>query len=128
MIIIVHQAGQHAFYSTMHEGAKSPRASETKSMLPSLVYYNWLIVTNAQKKRRSFAIRNSPNFRTFRRERRLRLPRTARARGIALSSKKRKYSALLLRTAFDVSRSDDDFEELAKGFQPKAPRYQTAGP
>ena len=55
------------FYITRHEGAKRPRASEIKSMLSSLVYYNWLIVTNAQKKRRSFAVRNSPKFRTFRR-------------------------------------------------------------
>ena len=60
------KAGQHAFYITRHEGAKRPRASEIKSMLPSLVYCNWLIVMNTQKKHRSFAVQNSPNFRTFR--------------------------------------------------------------
>ena len=34
-------------------------------------------------------------------------------------SKKRKYSATTSDDRFDFSRSDDDFEELAKGFQPK---------
>ena len=38
-----------------------------KSMSPNLVYYNWLIVTHAQKKRCSFAVRNSPIFPTFHR-------------------------------------------------------------
>ena len=31
----------------MHFISRCTRASEIKSMLPSLVYYNWLIVTNA---------------------------------------------------------------------------------
>ena len=33
--------------------------------------------------------------------------------------KKRKYSATTSDNCFDFSRSDDDFKELAKGFQPK---------
>ena len=38
--------------------SRRTRASEIKSMLPSLECYNWLIVMNAQKKHRSFAIQN----------------------------------------------------------------------
>ena len=34
-------------------------------------------------------------------------------------SKKRQYSATTSDDHFDFSRSDDDFGELAKGFQPK---------
>ena len=62
---------------------------------PIIVHYklgNMLFISRCTR------ARNSPSFRTFRRWRRLRLPRTARARGIAFLSKKRKYSALLLRT------------------------------
>ena len=43
----------------------------------------------------------------------------AQVRGNALLSKKRKYSATTSDNHFDFARSDDDFEELAKGFQPK---------
>ena len=42
-----------------------------------------------------------------------------RATGIRSLSKKRKHSATFSDDCFDFSRSDDDFEELAKGFQPK---------
>ena len=41
----------------------------------------------------------------------------AQARGSALLSKKRKYSATTSDNRFDFSRGDDDFEELAKGHQ-----------
>ena len=40
---------------------------EIKSMFPSLVYYNWLIVANAQKKCHLFAVQNSLIFQMFRR-------------------------------------------------------------
>ena len=45
----------------------------------------------------------------------------AQARGSALLLllKKRKYPATTSDNCFDFSRSDDDFEELAKGLQPK---------
>ena len=43
----------------------------------------------------------------------------AQARGSALLSKKKKYSATTSDDRFDFSCSDDDFEELAKGLQPK---------
>ena len=42
----------------------------------------------------------------------------ARARGSALLSKKRKYSAATSVNCFDFSGNDDDFKELAKGFWP----------
>ncbi len=43
----------------------------------------------------------------------------AEATGSHSLSKKRKHSATTCDDRFDFSRSDDDFEELAKGFQPK---------
>jgi len=51
----------------------------------------------------------------------------ARARGSGLCRRK-KYLATTSDNRFDFSRSDDDFEELAKGFQLKNTRYQTDGP
>ena len=41
----------------------------------------------------------------------------AQARGSALWSKKRKYPATTSDDRFDFSRSDDDFQQLAKGHQ-----------
>jgi len=41
----------------------------------------------------------------------------AQARGSALLWKKRKYPATTSDDRFDFSRSDDDFQELAKGHQ-----------
>ena len=43
----------------------------------------------------------------------------AQARGIALLSTKRRYSVATSDDCFDFYSNDDDFEELAKGFQPK---------
>ena len=46
---------------------------------------------------------------------------------VSASSKKGKYSADFY-DRFDFSQNDDEFEELAKGFQPKNAKLSNSGP
>ena len=50
----------------------------------------------------------------------------AQVRGSDLLSKRRKLSTASSEDRFDFSRDDDDFEELAKGFQPKNTRLSNS--
>ena len=102
----------------MHEGAKCLRVSEIESMSPCLVCYNWLIVTTAQKKHCSLAVRNLPFFEHFVANIVL-VDQEWLELGVALSCWKRKYSAATSDNCFDFYRNDDNFKELAKGFQLK---------
>ena len=90
---------------------------EIKSMSPGLVLYNWLIVRNAQKKNIThlpFKFADLLNLSSLASS-----LLTKHGSSGTLMSKRRKYPAASADDCFNFSRYDDDFEELAKCFQPK---------
>ena len=88
---------------------------EIKSMSPSWVYYKWLIVICKRSEVTYSPFEICRSFERFVANIVRRRPRMAQ--GTALL-KIRTYSADVWQP-FQLSRSDEDFEELAKGFQPK---------
>ena len=103
------------------------RASEIKSMLPSLVYYNWLIVTNAQKKCRSFTVWNLPIFRTSVANVIL-VDQEWLKPGVPLFCRKKGSIQQMSDDRFNFSWMMATLKSWLKDFSQRTPNYQIPGP